>query len=203
MLEAALRLIDEHGLAALSMRRLAADLGVEAMSLYHHVRNKADLLDGVAAQVFEQIPVPDSDLSWNTRFSAIATGAYRSFSAHPEVIQAISINHADPRSPGALRVIDALLGTMLDAGLDEQAAAHNYCSLFELIFTSVRARSTERSHTTTENSRQSAQWHRRHVDPEHYPSLHRVLPALMNLDRPDDFEAKLTRFVKNVRSGPP
>src|SRR6202012_992090 len=45
VLEAALRLIDEHGLAALSMRRLASDLGVEAMSLYHHVRNKADLLD--------------------------------------------------------------------------------------------------------------------------------------------------------------
>lgn len=173
------------------------------MSLYHHVRNKADLLDGVAAQVFELIPVPDPTLPWDVRLLAFGRGAYRSFSAHPGVIQAISVERADPRSLGALRVIDALLRTLLDAGLDEQAAAHSYCTFFELIFTSVRANSTQQSAATTQTSRESAEWYRKHVIAQDFPNLYRVLPALLNLDRPDDFEVKIARFVVNVGNSPP
>lgn len=57
VLEAALRLVDQEGLKALSMRRLGAELGVEAMTLYHHVPNKTALLDGMIEQVVaEAVP---------------------------------------------------------------------------------------------------------------------------------------------------
>ncbi|WP_255355826.1 TetR family transcriptional regulator, partial [Frankia sp. CpI1-P] len=62
-----MRLADERGLAGLTMRRLAAELGVEAMSLYNHVANKRDLLDGIAARVYESIPLPDPALAWDER----------------------------------------------------------------------------------------------------------------------------------------
>jgi AcrR family transcriptional regulator len=58
VLEEALRLIDEEGLEACSMRKLGARLGVEAMSLYYHVENKRALLDGVVESLVLQMPLP-------------------------------------------------------------------------------------------------------------------------------------------------
>src|SRR5215467_1950243 len=54
---AAIELADRHGIESISMRRLAKKLGVEAMSLYTHVRNKDDLLDGMADAVISQVPL--------------------------------------------------------------------------------------------------------------------------------------------------
>ena len=84
ILDAALELVDEQGIGALSMRKLAARLGVEAMSLYNHVASKADLLDGIAARVFEEIALPDLELPWDRRLreltdarNALDTAAYQ------------------------------------------------------------------------------------------------------------------------------
>ena len=55
---AALRIMDDEGLDAVTMRRIAREVGVEAMSLYHHVRDKDDLLDGVCAMVMPRLPLP-------------------------------------------------------------------------------------------------------------------------------------------------
>src|SRR5258706_555070 len=83
------RLAGEQGLTGLSMRRLAADVGVEAMSLYNHVANKGDLLDGMAARVFEGIPLPDPALPWDDRLRALGTAAFKSLTVHPVVVRAI------------------------------------------------------------------------------------------------------------------
>ncbi len=58
IVEAALRIMDDEGLDAVSMRRVAREVGVEAMSLYHHVRDKDDLLDGVCASGDARLPLP-------------------------------------------------------------------------------------------------------------------------------------------------
>ena len=58
MLRAAVALADEGGIESLTMRRLGAELGVEAMSLYNHVANKEDLLDGMVDAVFAEIDLP-------------------------------------------------------------------------------------------------------------------------------------------------
>jgi AcrR family transcriptional regulator len=97
VLGAALRLAGEQGLTGLSMRRLAADVGVEAMSLYNHVANKGDLLDGMAARVFEGIPLPDPALPWDDRLRALGTAA---FTEHPVVVRAVAAGQANPRSAG-------------------------------------------------------------------------------------------------------
>ena len=58
IVDAALRLADEEGVASLSMRKLAGRLGVKAMSLYHHVANKDEVLDGIVDAVFSEIALP-------------------------------------------------------------------------------------------------------------------------------------------------
>jgi AcrR family transcriptional regulator len=100
VLGAALRLAGEQGLTGLSMRRLAADVGVEAMSLYNHVANKGDLLDGMAARVFEGIPLPDPALPWDDRLRALGTAAFKSLTEHPVVVRAVAAGQANPRSAG-------------------------------------------------------------------------------------------------------
>jgi AcrR family transcriptional regulator len=75
VLHAAVALADEAGLEALSMRRLAKELGVEAMSLYNHVANKDEILDGIVDVVVGEIDLPSDRVDWKTaiRRSAIST----------------------------------------------------------------------------------------------------------------------------------
>src|SRR5215211_4444873 len=75
VLEAAVALADERGVGELTMRKLAKELGVEAMSLYNHVANKDDLLDGMIDIVFGEIDPPSSDGDWKDelRKRAIST----------------------------------------------------------------------------------------------------------------------------------
>jgi AcrR family transcriptional regulator len=64
VLDAALALADARGIDALSMRSLGAELGVEAMSLYHHVSNKDDLLAALVDRVFAEVELPADDDGW-------------------------------------------------------------------------------------------------------------------------------------------
>jgi AcrR family transcriptional regulator len=84
---AALALVDQEGLEALSMRRLGAKLGVEAMSLYRHVRHKADLLDALHTAVLVELDVPASDGGdWRTLLRGLACGLRAALLRHPNVI---------------------------------------------------------------------------------------------------------------------
>ncbi|MFC7613286.1 TetR/AcrR family transcriptional regulator [Actinokineospora soli] len=73
VLEAAVALADEVGGGAPSMRALAKRLGVEAMSLYHHFRNKDLILDGMVDRVFSEIALPPEDLEWRARCGCAGT----------------------------------------------------------------------------------------------------------------------------------
>ena len=70
ILETAAALADAHGIEAVTMRRIADELGVEAMSLYHHLRGKDDLLDALADWAFAEITLPASDRPWRAAPSA-------------------------------------------------------------------------------------------------------------------------------------
>lgn len=101
MAKAAVRFIDEHGLEALSMRKLGAELGVEAMSLYNHVENKADLLDAASdrlfADVLEAYGHPDGD--WKVHARALSHAYFSVASAHPRAVALLI--HPAPDSAAA------------------------------------------------------------------------------------------------------
>src|SRR3954465_526873 len=83
ILGAALDLADEAGVEALTMRRLGEELGVEAMSLYKHVANKDDLLDGMVDLVFAEIELPRDDDEWRPAMRARAVSARAALNRHP------------------------------------------------------------------------------------------------------------------------
>ncbi|ROZ63775.1 TetR family transcriptional regulator [Kocuria soli] len=90
VLERAIRLIDHEGPGAVTMRRLAAELGVEAMSLYHHVKNKQDILDGMAALLISRMPTLTSadDASWREILHDVCWSYRNLMTAHPNVFAA-------------------------------------------------------------------------------------------------------------------
>jgi AcrR family transcriptional regulator len=203
VLDGALGLADEAGLGAVSMRRLASRLGVEAMSLYNHVSGKADLLDGIASRVFESIPVPDAALPWDERVRALVWGCYEAMRAYPAVVQALVAEAANPRSAGALAVIDAILGALFDGGLDERAAARGYRSLLGLVFGSVLVEAADPAVPVVpaaERAEPIADWFVRMVTPGGLPHLYRALPALMAADCAADFGHELDLLIQGLRA---
>ena len=86
VLRAAFDLTDTEGVEALSMRKLAQQLGVEAMSLYRHVRNKGDIVDGMVDLVFGEIGLPATDVDWKTAMRRRAISARDVLARHPWAI---------------------------------------------------------------------------------------------------------------------
>lgn len=87
LFERALAIVDENGLEALTMRRLADDVGVEAASLYHHVANKDALLDGVLTRMRSEMRIPDPlPQDWMLLMEAIFAEYRRVLSAHPNLV---------------------------------------------------------------------------------------------------------------------
>src|SRR5215813_1078569 len=113
--------------AELSMRKLGESLGVEAMSLYNHVANKDDLLDGMVDLVFSEIPLPAANLDWRSAMRERAIAVRAALSRHRWAIGLMESR----RRPGAatLRHHDAVLGCLRIAGFSVELAAHAYSVL--------------------------------------------------------------------------
>jgi TetR/AcrR family transcriptional regulator, tetracycline repressor protein len=123
IVEAALRLVDEAGLDALSMRRLGKELGVDPMAVYHHVRGKEALLHGVVQHVFAAMTPPSDDGPWDERVRQWAS-AYRAMAeAHPNLVLRIV---ADPAAVAvaAVRINETLYAALDAAGLAPSEIRH-------------------------------------------------------------------------------
>lgn len=121
----ALRLVDEDGAAALSMRNVAAALHVEAMSLYHHVRNREDLLDGLAdLLVVSELPIPDDRQPWDDALRDFTRAIRRCAKRHPAAFRLVGLRPL--RSDRALQPIHGLLARLTDSHLSAATAAATY-----------------------------------------------------------------------------
>ena len=114
VLRAALRLVDRHGLEALSMRKLAQELGVEAMSLYNHVENKQDIVAGILDLVGEEVDPPAEGLDWKTALRERAIAAHEAFVRRPWAAR-IWMSSSRP-GPERFADGDAVLRCLREAG---------------------------------------------------------------------------------------
>jgi AcrR family transcriptional regulator len=127
VLRAAVTLADEKGIQALSMRRLARELGVEAMSLYNHVANKDDILEGMLDIITGEIEVPADGADWKDALRRSAISAYETFVRHP---WACSLMHATPRiSDARMLWMEGVLKTLREAGFSADLTHHAYHAL--------------------------------------------------------------------------
>ncbi|NTV64567.1 MAG: TetR family transcriptional regulator, partial [Oscillochloris sp.] len=114
VLRVAVNLADTSGIAALSMRALGRQLGVEAMSLYNHIANKDDLLDGMVDMVIAEIDLPTAEADWREAMRARAASAQAAFTRHPWAPALIDARVSG--GLGRLRYFEAVIGTLRRAG---------------------------------------------------------------------------------------
>jgi AcrR family transcriptional regulator len=132
VLRAAMALADRDGVRSLSMRRLAQELGVEAMSLYHHVANKDDILDGLIDLVFGEIDLPSGDGGWRAAMRQRAVSTREALRRHPWATGLME-SRSTP-GPANLRHHDAVLGVLRNDGFSVALAAHAYALLDSYIY---------------------------------------------------------------------
>ena len=127
MLRAGVIFADEHGLASLSMRKLGEALGVEAMSLYNHVTNKDQLLDGMVDLVFAEIERPTSRSDWQSAMRERAESARRALARHPWAVALMSTRTSP--GPATLAHHDAVIGCLRAGGFSIAMTAHAFSAL--------------------------------------------------------------------------
>lgn len=132
VLLAAMRLADEGGIESLSMRKVAQELGVQAMSLYNHIANKDDMVDGIVDIVISEIEVPDLKLDWKTAMRRRAISAHEVLLRHPWATMAIvsRINVG----PSMLRYVNATLGCLCEAGFSLKLADYAWNAIDSHIY---------------------------------------------------------------------
>jgi AcrR family transcriptional regulator len=119
---AGIELADRDGIESISMRRLAQELGVEAMSLYTHVRNKDDLLDGMVDAVIGKIPTNADGADWKTSLRQMALAARSVVLTHPWAPRPIE-SRTTP-GPATMHYINTVLGVLREGGFTIAQAHH-------------------------------------------------------------------------------
>jgi AcrR family transcriptional regulator len=132
VLRAASDLADAGGIETLTMRKLGQRLGVEAMSLYNHIANKDDLLNGMVDLVFEEIGLPPGGADWRSAMRQRANTARVVLARHPWAIGLME-SRLNPGS-ATLRHHDAVIGCLRDAGFSLALTAHAYSALDSYIY---------------------------------------------------------------------
>ena len=124
VLQAALALAARDGIESLTMRKLADELGAGAMSLYHYVPNKEQLLDGMVDIVFSEIELPSTDVDWKTAMRTRALSTREALRRHPWAIGLMEgrTNHG----PANLGLHNAVLGCLRAAGFSIEMTVHAY-----------------------------------------------------------------------------
>ena len=127
VLRTAIELADREGIGLLTMRRLAQELGIEAMSLYHYARGKDDILAGMVDMVTSEIPMPDPAGDWKGAIRQTAIAEFEILSAHPWA--AATILSVKQVSESRIRYMDWILRTLRQAGFSEDVTDLGYHAL--------------------------------------------------------------------------
>ena len=134
MVGAAVSVADEAGLDAVSLRRVAARLGVTPMALYRYVEGKDDLLDAIADRLYESLALPDTDAEWWDALAELARSTRRILLARP---WAAPLFARPLRGPHAHAVDEALRRALQEAGFSDAEARELHDQLSNMVFALV------------------------------------------------------------------
>ena len=168
VLSAAMALADTGGIESLSMRLLAQELGVKAMSLYNHVADKADILDGIVDLVFGEIEVPSDETDWKAAMRHRANSAHEALLRHP---WASTLMQSRTRpGPATLRHHDAVIGSLRSARFTIEMAAHAFSVIDSYVY-GFAQQQQNLTYTTAEEATAVAEDILRQLPAEDYPHL--------------------------------
>ncbi|MGQ0669423.1 MAG: TetR/AcrR family transcriptional regulator C-terminal domain-containing protein [Actinomycetota bacterium] len=126
IIRAAMKVMDEEGLEAVTMRRLGRELWVEAMSLYNHVEDKEEVLDGICELVMSEFEFPAPSADWAENCRGGARAWRRLLQAHPDVMRLFADHRGPVRSADSLRPMEFALRIFRDAGLSDRDTAQAF-----------------------------------------------------------------------------
>lgn len=194
IIEAAVALVDEQGVEALSMRRLGAALGVEAMSIYNHIPNKDTLLKALVQHVLAQIEIPPQEDDWAERLKRMSR-SYRSLALrHPHFVQLIA---SRPYSGlPALRQVETIFEILEAGGFEESQwmdivrTVSSFAIGFTLSEVSGFMEATDESPETDVDYDQVM---------DEFPRLVRMLPYFEGMNDAEQFEYGLDLFIAGLK----
>ncbi|MGH3144170.1 MAG: TetR/AcrR family transcriptional regulator C-terminal domain-containing protein [Rubrobacter sp.] len=193
VLEAGLRYVDRERLDTMSMRRLGAELGVEAMSLYNHVPNKDALLDGMVEVLLEELEVPPEGEDWEARIRE----AYRRFRrlghAHPNVFPLLLTR--PPDTMYGVWLVEEFLDTLRRAGFEPEMALHAFRTMNSFAVGYVMAEIRDFA-LEPGGSRLGA----RQLTAEEFPRIFELRPHLEGVDRDAEFEFGLDLVLSGLKA---
>jgi len=201
ILEAALRIVDEEGLAAMTMRRLAADLGVNPMSIYHHLPNKAAVIGGLAQLVFDGLDLPDpgESVPWQEQVKAAARAYRAALRAHPNLALQV-IADTSVVSEVVLVTVEPFYRALDRAGVAPRAIFESVNTLIDFVHgfllgeTAVRAETFDLAPDLLARLRSLA--------PGQAPTLTRIATTLgpegLHYDFDTGFESALTTLIAGI-----
>jgi AcrR family transcriptional regulator len=198
--EAALRVMDAEGLEAVTMRRIGRELGVEAMSLYNHVEDKDDILNGVTELVFTRFDYPPFTGEWLEDAKAMAREWRRLLGLHPSVCQLLAERHKPLEGLASFRAMDAALGLLRSAGLSDRDAAQAFNALGSYILGYV----TMEQGLMLGNDEDHAKQHDLAMDALKGSGLDNVvacLPHFADCNTDQQFEFGLDLIFRGIRAG--
>jgi AcrR family transcriptional regulator len=132
VLTGAVEIADQGGISALTIRSLAEHLGVKPMSVYHHVANKSEIIDGIVDHVFGEIALPTPGGEWRAEIRRRSVSAREVLGRHPWAIQLLQ-SRTNP-GPATLRHHDAVIGTLRTAGFTVRKTAHAFALIDSYVF---------------------------------------------------------------------
>jgi len=132
VLRGAITIADAGGIGSLTIRSLAQELGVKPMSVYHHVANKDEILDGIVDIVFSEIDLPSAEGDWRAEIRRRANSARQVLRYHPWAIGLLE-SRTSP-GPATLRHHDAIIGTLRAGGFSVEMTAHAYALLDSYVY---------------------------------------------------------------------
>jgi TetR/AcrR family tetracycline transcriptional repressor len=189
IVQAALTLLDEAGFDGLTMRNLAKKLGVQAASLYWHVRNKQDLLSLLAEEICAPMREPDRTLPWQNQLEAMAIEYRQVLLAHRDAAQVLA-SSGGPSGPKRLRLTEIGLRTLLDAGLSQKDAAYAGMLMNDFVIMSV-LEETRYANLETESDSEDpssdVQYWVESLPQNEYPSLVTLANYLTHFDGDERF----------------
>jgi len=201
ILRAALRVMDEEGLEAVTMRRLGRELGVEAMSLYNHVKDKEAILDGILETVMAEFEFPEETGDWEADVRAGARAWRRLMIAHPTVIALFAESKHPASSPERLRPMEWAFEILGRGGLSEEEVVHAFRAIGGYIMGSVLNEVAnpvpgmgDRDHHAEHMQLAGA------LPPTEFPNLVRLLPLMAECDAEVDFEFGLDLLIAGLRA---
>jgi AcrR family transcriptional regulator len=195
---AAVVLADERGLESLTMRALGEDLGVEAMSLYHYVANKDELLDGMVDVVFTEIELPTTDIDWKTAMRRRAISTREALARHRWAVGLLE-SRMSP-GPANFRLHNAVLGCLREAGFSVENAVHAYSAQDAYIYGFALQEKTLPGDTPGELA-EAAESMRRQFSADAYPHIAETITERVTksgYDFADEFEFGLDLILDGL-----